>query len=77
MAFHIAIILIKSVFHYDESNYYYNISLEKHSYSDKIYFSKGSEINKTSASKECGICHYWYFLDKDWNRMFVKGFMMY
>ena len=21
------------------------------------------EVNKTSASKECYICHYWYFLD--------------
>ena len=21
-------------------------------------------FNKTSASKECDICHYWYFLDK-------------
>ena len=22
---------------------------------------------KTSASKECNICHYWYFLDKSFN----------
>ena len=24
----------------------------------------GIGVNKTNASKECGICHYWYFLDK-------------
>ena len=24
-------------------------------------------MNKTSASKECDICHYWYFLDKNFN----------
>ena len=26
--------------------------------------SEGIHINKTNASKECTICHYWYFLDK-------------
>ena len=25
---------------------------------------KGIDITKTGASKECDICHYWYFLDK-------------
>ena len=25
--------------------------------------SKGIDVNKTVASKECDICHYWYFLD--------------
>ena len=24
-------------------------------------------MNKTNASKECDICHYWYFLDKNFN----------
>ena len=23
-----------------------------------------TSVNKTSETKECGICHYWYFLDK-------------
>ena len=23
------------------------------------------EVNKTNKSKECDICHYWYFLDKN------------
>ena len=29
---------------------------------DKIDISEGNDINKTSASKECDIRHYWYFL---------------
>ena len=31
---------------------------------NRIYVSEGIVINKASASKECNICHYWYFLDK-------------
>ena len=31
---------------------------------DKIDISEGIYINKTDASTECSICHYWYFLDK-------------
>ena len=30
---------------------------------DKIDISEGIDINKTNASKECDICHYWYFKD--------------
>ena len=30
-------------------------------YYDRIDFSEGIDINKTSASKECDICRYWYF----------------
>ena len=30
---------------------------------DKIDISKGIDINKTSLSKECDICHYFYFKD--------------
>ena len=25
--------------------------------------SEGTDINKTSKSKECMVCHYWYFKD--------------
>ena len=32
-------------------------------YYDKIDVSEGIDINKTSESKECHICHYWYFLN--------------
>ena len=35
------------------------------SLSDKKDISEGIDINKTNASKECDICHYWYFLDKN------------
>ena len=34
---------------------------------DRIDISEGVNIDKTSASKECSICHYWYFLDKNFN----------
>ena len=30
---------------------------------DKIDISEGIDVNKTSAWKECDICHYWYFKD--------------
>ena len=30
----------------------------------RIDISEGIDVNKTNASKECDICHYWYFLDK-------------
>ena len=33
-------------------------------YFDRINVSEGIDVNKTSESKTCDICHYWYFLDK-------------
>ena len=30
---------------------------------ERIDISKGIDVNKTSLSKECDICHYWYFKD--------------
>ena len=32
-------------------------------YFDRIDISEGIDVNKTSASKECDICYYWYFLN--------------
>ena len=32
-------------------------------YFDRIDVSEGIDVNKTSASKQCDICHYWYFLN--------------
>ena len=29
----------------------------------KIDVSEGIDINKTSASKKCKLCHYWFFKD--------------
>ena len=34
-------------------------------YFDRIDVSEGIDIYKTNASKECGICHYRCFLDKE------------
>ena len=31
---------------------------------DQIDVFESIDVNKTSASKECNICHYFYFLDK-------------
>ena len=28
---------------------------------DRIDISEGIDVNKTSASKECDICHFWFF----------------
>ena len=30
---------------------------------NKIDISEGIDINKSNKSKECMVCHYWYFLD--------------
>ena len=30
---------------------------------EKIDASEGIDTNKTSASKKCMLCHYWYFKD--------------
>ena len=32
---------------------------------DRIYISEGININKTTTSKKCDICHYWCFLDEN------------
>ena len=34
---------------------------------DKVDISEGIDIHKTSASKECDICHYWCFLVNNFN----------
>ena len=36
-------------------------------YYDRIVVSEGFDVNKTSTSKECIICHYWYVLDKEFS----------
>ena len=36
-------------------------------YFNKLDISEGIDVNKTSQSKECNICHYWYFLNKGFN----------
>ena len=34
---------------------------------DKIDISEGIDVNKTSNSRECSFCHYYYFLDINFN----------
>ena len=36
-------------------------------YYDRTDVSEGIDVNKTSASKECDVCHYWYFLSHSFN----------
>ena len=33
-------------------------------YYDRIDIFEGTDVNKTSESKECDICHCWCFLNK-------------
>ena len=34
---------------------------------DRIDASEGIDVNKTNLSKECMLCQYWYFLDKNFS----------
>ena len=34
---------------------------------DRIDISEGTDVDATNKSKECMLCHYWYFLDKDFS----------
>ena len=34
---------------------------------ERIDISEGIDVNKSNKSKECDICYYWYFLDKNFN----------
>ena len=42
-------------------------------YYNRIDFSGGIDVNKTSASKECIICHHWYFLDKRYHDVLMMS----
>ena len=34
---------------------------------ERVDISEGIDLNKSDKSKECDICRYWYFLDKNFN----------
>ena len=34
---------------------------------DRIGILEGIDVDKKNKSKECNICHYWYFLDKNFS----------
>ena len=44
---------------------------------DRIDVSEETDVNKRNASKECDICHYWYFLNYSFNQMSGVGVMIY
>ena len=46
---------------------------------DRIDISERIDINKTNKSKECKICHYWYFKDISfkYEHIFVMVVMVY
>ena len=48
-------------------------------YYDRIDLSEGINVNKTSASKECHICHYRHFLDEgsSFSQVFAMGVKIY
>ena len=65
LKFHNMIITIRSVFE-ENGTLYPQVFLDDTLYELKIEYkridiSEGIDINKTNLSKECDICHYWYF----------------
>ena len=34
---------------------------------ERIDISDGFDVNKSYESKDCTLCHYWYFLDKNFS----------
>ena len=44
-------------------------------YYDRIDVTEGIDVNKTSASKGCGVYHYWDFLNYSF-QMFINGTML-
>ena len=45
-------------------------------YYDRTDVTEGIAVNKTSASKGCGVYHYWCFVNYSF-QMFVNGTMIY
>ena len=34
---------------------------------DRIDISEGIDVNKSSNSRECSLCHFWYLIEKNFN----------
>ena len=34
---------------------------------ERIDISEGTDVDMSDKSKECMLCHYWYFLNKNFN----------
>ena len=56
-----------------------NVCILQMLYCNKIHVSEGTDVNKTSESKECDICHYMYFYIKafSFNQMLAMDAMIY
>ena len=56
-----------------------NVCIVKMLYFDRTDVSEGIDINKTISSKECDICHCWYFLIivLSFNQMSAIGVLIY
>ena len=57
----------------------FHVNTIKMLYYDRIDLSEGINVNKTSASNECHISHYWHFLDEgsSFNQVFAMGVKIY
>ena len=40
---------------------------------DRIDISEGIDVNKSSNSRECSLCHFWYFIDKNFKKDLCNG----
>ena len=49
---------------FNTQSFYMNVCILSMLCFDRIDVSEEVDINKTSAPKECNICHYWHFLNK-------------
>ena len=56
------IIVVRAVFH-EENKYYPKAFLHECLHNDRIEVTKGIDVSKTDGSRECIICHYWFFLN--------------
>ena len=60
--------VVRSVFQ-EDNKYYPQVFLDECLYElhtleyNRIDVSEGIDINRANGSKECDICHYWYFID--------------
>ena len=65
------IMTIRSVFEEDDKIYpqvflddtLHELNIKKMLEYNRIDISEGVDVNKTNLSKECELCHYWFFKD--------------